>query len=256
MKKVLYALIASVFFVACEPGKTEVQGNGVLDEKVIESSDFTQVQSEGEYNLVFVQDSVNTIIIEAEENIIPLIDVYFRNDKLFIENDDDYKLNLNLLINITIHHQGISEVDFSGAGSIDLNELISNDNFVLVISGSGNATGSIDASLIEINVSGTGNVSTTIKGNELDASVSGTGNFNFEGEANSGEFSISGVGNVIASELLLDNCYVEILGTGDCYFSVSDFLDVVISGVGDIYYKGDPQIQRRITGLGSIHKLD
>lgn len=257
MKSIYYFLIVVLCFTACGvDNQTKIHGNGILDSKEIQASSFSEVESSGQYNLFFLQDSTFDIRIEAESNIIPLIDVYVVNNKLTVENDDKYRFDLNEPIKIFIHHAGVVDIDYRGAGNIDLDEMVVESNFKNSISGTGDLKGSIEANNVDFSISGDGSIDASLNCYNVDASISGTGNINLRGNAQDGIFSISGVGNIRAYDLPLKNCYTKISGAGDNYFSVSNYLNVTISGVGNIYYKGNPDIDQQITGVGSVKKMD
>lgn len=250
----LAAMLAS--FTACQLDNVEkIQGNGQLESKAVEPGSFTEVKSSGEYQLTFLQDSLDEVSIEAESNLLPLIEVYVSGNTLYIENKDDYSFDLNHPINILIHHKGIEDLRFSGAGSIETNTLTGPD-FFCGISGTAYFSGEITASNIDFNLSGSGTIEAVVECDELEASMSGEGDFSFSGTADKGVFNISGAGLIQARELQLKDCYNTISGVGTEYLSVSEFLKVVISGTGNIYYLGAPAIEKNISGLGVVEKLD
>ena len=66
------------------------------------------------------------------------------------------------------------------------------------------------------------------------------------------QISLEGTGQYQGFELIIEDCTVDILGSGDCEVTVNNSLDVTIEGSGNLYYKGAPTIKQDITGSGSI----
>lgn len=85
----------------------------------------------------------------------------------------------------------------------------------------------------------------------------GSEDLTFNGIANNANLKLKGAGNIIASDLVVKDCTIELSGSGDVNVQVTDVLDVNISGSGNVYYSGDPGIiNKDITGTGQLIKVD
>lgn len=255
MKNILYAVII-VFFFSCTEESKKIVGNGDVQSEEYSLNGFKQVESSGEFNISFVQDTMWKIKVQAESNLLALIDVYVSGSKLVIEQEDNYDFEINHPIQIAIHHAGITEVSFSGTGSVNLGQMESK-SFMQSISGTCNTIGFIKSPLIDFMLAGDGNIDTGVDCEKLEASLSGNGNFIFRGKSEKGIFSIAGAGDITADELFLDYAYCNISGTGDALLNVSKEINVNIAGVGYVTYMGDAVInEEKITGIGSVTKIN
>lgn len=63
---------------------------------------------------------------------------------------------------------------------------------------------------------------------------------------------LNGTGNFYGYLLEVNNCQVDIIGTGNAEVNVKDNLDASIEGSGSIYYKGNPHIQNSVSGSGKL----
>ncbi|MEJ2113883.1 MAG: DUF2807 domain-containing protein [Flavobacteriaceae bacterium] len=80
----------------------------------------------------------------------------------------------------------------------------------------------------------------------------GTGNIEIDGASTGLTVRNQGSGNISGFDFLVNDCTIDIEGSGDVKVNCSSSLDVVIEGSGDVYYKGTPTINTDITGSGSV----
>jgi hypothetical protein len=80
----------------------------------------------------------------------------------------------------------------------------------------------------------------------------GTGNIEIDGVSTGVTIRNQGSGDILGFNFLVNDCTIDIVGTGDVEISCSDNLDVDIEGNGNVYYKGTPTINTNITGSGSV----
>lgn len=213
-----------------------LDGNGSITEEERNLSEFTGVISEGEYDVYIVIDSVSKVRIEADENLIPYIRTFVKDDKLVIDNGTRRCLrNRNdEPIRIYVHTSDLFNIELDGSG------IIYSDYFIYV-----------DYLKIELNGSGIIDLR-DIDALEMDILLSGSGEIELWGIVGEGSMDIPGSGKIKAYHLEQDVCYASIAGSGDMYVFVYDLLDANISGSGNIFYKGNPRINLRISGSGSL----
>ena len=64
-----------------------------------------------------------------------------------------------------------------------------------------------------------------------------------------------GTGSFKGFPMLVNDCDIDISGSGNAEVSVESNLEVNIDGSGSVYYKGDPIIRDHIQGSGTVSKL-
>jgi len=253
MKRFYLAIFFLVFLASCtiSTDSEKIHGNGDIQKQEISIDAFYEIEASGTFQLYFVQDSLWDIEIEAESNILSIIDVYKTGSKLIVEFEDGYSVEPNHPIKITIHHSGIEYAALNGAGGMSLG-YIHSSSMEALLSGTGDITGNIECSQIDFIISGNGNVVAEVNCYDLEASVSGVGNFTLKGVTTTGIYTISGVGDVHATDLESKKVWSTISGVGNGWFKVSDELRATISGTGNIYYTGSPVVTSEISGVGKI----
>lgn len=210
-----------------------VKGSGyvITEERLL--SDFDRIVVEGSANVIISQGEEQMVQIEADDNIVPIIETRVRGGELTIDPSRRYRTKQE--VNIYITTPAISSLRISGSGNIYGETPITGDVLELAISGSGNMDLEIDYT-------------------RLASEINGSGDVLLFGEVNDQEVHISGSGDYHAKELLSQDCYIKISGSGFGEVNVSDRLDAEIRGSGDVVYFGNPQVSSSIRGSGHLIK--
>ena len=219
--------------VSCEISSVYGSGNIISEDRNV--SEFSKVSISGSGNLFIEQGNEESLTIEAEDNILPLITNRVYGNTLTI----GFKLMTNVTTTKNIEfHLKVRDIDsISATGSGNINCLgFSTNNLSIKTTGSGN----VDISnLITTNI----NINST-----------GSGNYNLAGETDNLNLSFSGSGDCNAGELTSKKCKIKATGSGDFIVNVSNDLNVSINGSGGVSYIGNPTVDSSI-GLGASGKI-
>ncbi|MDD5571747.1 MAG: DUF2807 domain-containing protein [Bacteroidales bacterium] len=210
----------------------KIEGNGHVISENRSLASFTQITSEGEYDVYFSPGQNYQVTIEAEGNLIPYVETGIHGHDLVIKTRNHRRLENHFPIKVFVEAPYVDDVILSGSGKVYIDSL-STSSLHLLLSGSGNMEGKIWT-------------------NTLNAKISGSGEINLQGIAHQSQMEISGSGDIYAFSLQQDTCFADISGSGSMKLWVLDFLDARITGSGKIYYQGNPAVSTHITGSGSI----
>ena len=94
-----------------------------------------------------------------------------------------------------------------------------------------------------------------VSGENIVASVQGSGSLVLSGTCNFAEITVQSSGSFNGSNLEIRGAEVNSRGSGHTYVWVTDRLNVKIQGSGNVYYKGNPQISSNIQGSGKLIKI-
>jgi hypothetical protein len=229
--------LGSVYpFVAFGPFAT---GDVVRDDRTV--STFESISIAYPADVTITQRSKEGVSIEAPSDILPEIITEVRNGVLHIEPPR----GLTALhrprggpVQIEITVVGLSSIQFSSAGKVDVLDLSTDD---LHVDDSGAGQFRLD------------NLSTTHLGIDL----SGAGSLSAGGRsiAESVDVNLSGVGNYDGAELRSATADVSISGAGSATVWVDERLTADVSGLGSVRYYGHPSVTQRVSGLGSVQAL-
>jgi hypothetical protein len=190
-----------------------VRGSGVVASESRDVSGFSQVRVEGSGDVVIDQTGTESVSVEAEDNILPLLETRVSNGVLHLGT----KANVNIHPTKPLRFH-VTVKNLTGVG----------------ISGSGSARAS------------------ALDTDKLTADISGSGSATLAGRADDVVLRVSGSGSYDASKLQSRNVRVDISGSGDAVVNASDHLDANISGSGSVHYTGKPQVTQHVSGSGSI----
>ncbi len=210
-----------------------VDGSGriITEDRLV--ADFDKILVEGSANVILRQGDDQSVEIEADDNIIPIISTNVRGGELRIENEQRYRTNHGVNVYITI--PVVSRLSIQGSGNLFGENPLAGDQ-------------------LEVDISGSGNMDLEMYYTRLSVEGDGSGDFQMFGEVEEQEIKISGSGNYRARDLTSQNCYIKISGSGRGEVKVSDLLDVEIRGSGDIIYYGNPEVRSSIRGSGDLIK--
>ena len=203
-------LLAALLCAACiRPG---VEGSGNVITEAREVSGFNEIVLAGTGRVVVDVTGTETLTIEAEDNIMPLLETRVSSGRLRLDTSGSISPTVEIVYTIT-------------AATLD----------GLVISGSGIVEAeAIDATDFRVDISGSGDVDVegTLSG-LLSVSISGSGEF--DGES-----------------LTAPQGQVDVSGSGNAVVNVTDALEVSVSGSGDVEYVGQPTVESSVSGSGTV----
>ncbi len=225
-------IVIVLLFNACEKALHCIDGNGNLVSENRGSVPFNRMMLEGAFDIYVIQDDYTKLEVEAESNLMPFIETHVVNNRLEIGFEDDRCIDNNYPIRIKVRTPDLNSISLSGSGDIVMN------NF--------------NSESMKIEIIGSGDVEAGLQVNSLEVGITGSGDVRLWGSADIGEYSISGSGSIQAYEMILNECYARISGSGSMFVYATDFLDVVISGSGSVYYDGNPELSTSISGSGSV----
>ena len=101
---------------------------------------------------------------------------------------------------------------------------------------------------------GSGDQSGVVSGENIVASVRGSGSLVLSGTCHFADISVQSSGSFIGTSLEIRVAEVNSQGSGHTYVWATDRLNVKIQGSGNVYYKGNPQISSIIQGSGKLIK--
>ncbi len=256
VRVLLIAILSMVLMTGCisiDFGNT-VRGSGDVVTESRAASGFDEVSLRGIGTLILEQGETEGVEIEAEDNIIALIETKVVGNKLIVETKPGYNLKPTRGINIYVSLINISAVDVAGSGDILADELESDDLWIEV-SGSGNVdVAAITTDSMTFKISGSGDLEIdTLEADTLDVVVAGSGTVKVAGNVAEQAVDVSGSGELRAADLESETADVVIAGSGTATIWVQESLDIKVLGSGTINYYGTPTINQTVAGSGDIN---
>ena len=219
------------------PGIERGSGTVITEERPISGVEKLVINGAGE---VFItQGTVESLMIEAEDNVLPKITSEIEGNTLIIGFDNTLwqdKLLPTKVMKYYLTVLDLTTITINGAVTLK-NDSLETARFELEINGAG-----------DFDFNG-------LKVGELIVKIIGSGSVKMIGEAENQSVTINGAGNYDAGDLLSSSTVITFNGAGDAKVWATDRLEMSIGGVGSISYYGSPEVTQNITGIGTIKDL-
>lgn len=231
-------IIASVVLSACQiPFIDVIRGSGNLTTETREVSGFDQIRLDGAGRLFVTQGSTESLVIEAEDNIISELTSDVRENTLVLGfQDQPWQTTLipTEIITYTLTVTDLTDITFNGAGDLTMDTL-ETSNLKLDINGAG-----------QYNIA-------ELMADSLSVEITGTGTISIGGQVTTQTVNIDGAGNYQAEDLETTSTEITVNGLGNGTVWATDTLDLTINGAGNLYYFGNPSVTQDISGAGQIY---
>jgi hypothetical protein len=228
--------ILAIFAVSCKWTIGFVRGSGNVVTEERDVSDFHKIHLSGIGNLIITQGEEESLTIEADDNIIPIIETDVSGERLDIGFKRGYTFTPSATLKFHLTVVDLDEISLSGAGNIDCE--------------------GFETEVLQFDVSGAGDLDFDLDAGRVEVVVSGAGNIILSGKVDSQEIEIDGAGKYNGEDLESRQCEIRVSGAGSATVNVSELLDVEINGIGNVYYTGSPSVTQDISGLGKVRSLE
>lgn len=220
-------LIGGVLLLAgCAQGPYETREESV--------SGFNRVSIETFGELLISQGSTESLTIDAPRDYLRYLTSEVKDGTLTIKTRRGFVGTPVQHVTYTLTVKDLNEVSFSGAGSIKIFSL-DTDDFALRLSGAGS---------IEID---------DLQADSLVVDMNSAGAVVIAGRVGTQDVQMNGLGSYEAGDLQSDDASIQLSGAGSAVVWAEDKLDVDVSGVGSVSYFGSPVVTQNISGLGSVN---
>jgi hypothetical protein len=212
--KRLRVLAGSILMLSFMLGACSIlgeRGSGTMAIEAREVSGFSEVDLSGSGTVLVSVTGTESLTIEAEDNILPLLTSEVRDGRLILGAKQSISPTRDIVYTVTVI--SLEAVAVSGSGSITAID--------------------VDANRFEVDISGSGTVTPEGVSEHLDLSISGSGVFKGEVfESATGTVSVSGSGEAIVN--VTDDLEVDVSGSGTVRYIADPSVSSSISGSGEI----------------------
>lgn len=190
-----------------------VRGSGIVKTESRSVSRFSSIAFKSEGKVTVQQTGKESLMISAEDNLLPLLKSSVVNGVLSIGTVNNVNINPTKFIKFVIEVKNLENFNMTGAGHIEAKN---------------------------------------IQGKHLTIGLTGAGDMSIEGSADSLDLNLQGVGSYDGKSFKTKQAKVHSEGVGNAVLNVSDLLDISVSGIGAVEYIGSPKVQRSGEGLGRV----
>jgi hypothetical protein len=194
-----------------------VQGSGVMATETRDVGDFTGLDLRGSATVKIAVGQKASVVLELDDNLLPLIQTEVRNGLLVIDNKQSYRSSNGLNVSITVPE--LHQLAVNGAGDISIVNLNS-DQFEIDLNGSSDVTALGSARKLAVTINGSGTVHLEdVVANEATATIRGSGDIRLQ---------------------VLEKLSATILGSGDIRYHGTPQVSKSIQGSGSVAPLAEP----------------
>jgi hypothetical protein len=175
------------------------------------------------------------IELQAQKNILDLIETNVINGELVVKFKDFVNLRSNEQIRILISGPDVNSISVNGSGNIT-------------------TLGTFKPQSLFMHIKGSGNIFVPfLLTNDVDAIINGSGNIRVaNGDVSAEELTITGSGSIDMQNVPAQHAATDTRGSGSIKINVINTLYATISGSGSVHYKGNPTVHAEISGSGKV----
>lgn len=241
MNRLIIASILSSFLLSSCHGffQEHIHGDGNIKNTTRNVGSFARVDvSGGDIHVIVRHDSVQSVSVEADGNLLEYIETTVEGDKLYIHERDGINVDPTREIKVYVSSPNYKSFEASGNCQVNsANQINAADG--LEIDLSGNCQARIDLKSPSVRSDLSGNCYAELRGATKDFKIGGSGNTEIK-----------------SMDLMAENVDVDISGSGYAEVFASVKLNISVSGSGDIKYKGNAALSQEVSGSGSVQKVD
>ena len=200
-------------------------------------SGFNKIQTEENVNVFIIQDSISKVIVEAGDNIVPLITTKVVDSTLVCGNRNrcNWTRSYKKPLNIYVHLPELIQLNAGGTGNVKSQNTIFTKGLYIAANNSGN-------------------VDLTINTPQLTTSMHGNTDLTLHGYCKDHNCDVQGTAYLLAGDLHTSYTYIHSETLGQSYINVANFLICKLDLKGDLFCYGNPKtVNSQFTNSGRLY---
>ena len=254
-------LFATILTFAALSAATTVMAGNVVTETYPIKSDYTAISVSNMIEVVLLDAPKNSIRVEADERLMPYLQIVVKNGVLVLNFDDHReverlrKRNLNLAdTRVYVSARGVDTFTASGISEFEADMPIAASTKTISASGMSSIDFErVECKTISLSISGKTEVDAQVQADKCDLSVSGMSEVDLEGRTDRLSLRLSGMSEVSLDELHARTAKVSVSGMSSAEVNASESITGGVSGMSDLTTFGSANVNVSTSG-GSSHK--
>jgi len=213
---------------------SNIKGSGNVIKETRNLEVFHAIEAGGAFNITLKQGEPQQVIVETDDNIMPIIITKVKAGELEISQE---KSSINATkLEVTITVSNIDDIDISGACTIK-------------------SLGLIKSNQLEIECSGAAEAEMELECKKLNLDFSGASKGAFEGKTKDLEIDASGASKVDCENVNAERVNVDASGASKVLLSANKIIDIEASGASKVVYQTEgASIKTETSGAANIKR--
>ncbi|MBU1012316.1 MAG: DUF2807 domain-containing protein [Bacteroidetes bacterium] len=210
-----------------------IRGNGNVEKETRNISSFSAIDVSSAFEIYLTQGNSESLVIEADENIMEYIITEVRGGtlKIYVKSNIRNVKTMKAYISFKM----IDKIELSGACNI-------------------RGEGTYKFNDLEIGVSGASEINMNFTADKVYLDLSGASDIEFTGSADKLTVDVSGATKLYAQDFEVKECSIDASGASTIKVFATEELSVDASGASTVRYKGKPSVSLDSSGASSIRR--
>ena len=261
MRKLFTTLmVATAMLVATMATAAEGSATIVTETYPIKSN-YTAISVTNMIEVVLLDAPKNSIRVEADERLMPYLQIVVKNGVLVLNFDDHReverlrKRNLNLAdTRVYVSARGVDTFTASGMSEFEADMPIAANTITISASGMSSIEFErVECKTFSLSISGKTEIDAQLQADKCDLAVSGMSEVDLEGRTDRLSLRLSGMSEVSLDELHARTAEVYVSGMSEAEVNASESITGGVSGMSDLTTYGSANVNVSTSGGGS-HK--
>ncbi|MCU0447180.1 MAG: DUF2807 domain-containing protein [Microscillaceae bacterium] len=202
---------------------------------------FNQIKASSIVNVYIQQGEKEDLRVETREDLHKFVKTEVNQNELLITTENfpknwNWREENNIYIKVYVTVRDLQKIEASGSSDIFFDNQLITKRLELHLHGSSDARVNIKCYTLICNIHGSSDAVINGSAEELNAKIHGSSDLK-------------------AYNLQVNNCEIQVSGSGDAFISVNGELAATVSGSGDLHYQGNPNIRKMVvSGSGDAHR--
>jgi hypothetical protein len=260
MKKIILMFCAAVLvFAAGCSFYPAIDGSGFPKTMSFDSTGFVNLAVEHPFKVSIVPDTVFSVSVTCDDNIIPYLVVELGTDTLKLGLMDGYNYR-QVILAAEVHMPALTGLTMSGASEARIEPgFVSSQPLSVTLSGASTAEfAAVGCGPLTTSVSGASTfTATSISSSSFTATVSGASTVTASGSTNAEYLIVSGASGTHLRSLAATQASVQLSGSSKSWVNVgSGQITLTASGASTLYFVGNPTfVKSELSGGSGVQKL-
>jgi hypothetical protein len=238
--KVLIAFVMATTLVSCHfdinLGQEDGNGNVVTENRPV-TENFDHVKGSAGIDVFLTEGSENKVVVEADENLMDIIETEIHNGKLTIRTSNNKSIGRSKAKKVHVTYVVLKSISASSGADVIANSIVKNETITLDASSGADLEVEVFAKEVYAETSSGADMKVSGKASKLVADASSGSDLN-------------------AKNLLVLTCNADASSGADITVNVKDSLKAEASSGGDVNYYGDPAaVTNNGSRSGSVRKM-
>ncbi len=236
---IFLTIISTLLFTACQDDDLYIVPSSRITTVAVPVSGFKKLQVSNAFKVhVTFSETEESVLVESNENIHPVIDIRQQGDNLYIGLYKNTKISGNAVLNVYIKTKYLDRIQAMGASIVELQNKLLNDD-------------------LEVNLEGACILKGQLEVDEIDANVIGASILDLTGYSNHFNLRAEGASIMTGFGFETQNLNAFVYGASNITLTVSEKLNVTASGASMVIYKGNGTIEyQKLSDTSKIVHLD